>query len=231
MEAPAAFVCGMGGSAIGGDLAAAALGDRVSKPFLTVRGYELPELGAGGVGRALLELLGRDRGGPGLLRGRRGARRPAAGRNHRRPAGRGRAARRRAGGRTARPASATAHRGRLHVLRRSRTGRAGAGRPAHRHRDRRRRQPPERARRGAGGSGGRARRADRRRRPRHLRLGSDGRGRLPLEDAGEREREGPGLLLGAARGRPQRARGLDQGQAGSRRPGRRPAPRQRPAPS
>ncbi len=42
MEAPAAFVCGMGGSAIGGDLAAAALGDRVSKPFLTVRGYELP---------------------------------------------------------------------------------------------------------------------------------------------------------------------------------------------
>jgi len=42
MEAPAAFVCGMGGSAIGGDLAAAALGDRLSKPFLTVRGYELP---------------------------------------------------------------------------------------------------------------------------------------------------------------------------------------------
>ena len=42
MEAPAAFVCGMGGSAIGGDLAAAALGDRISKPFLTVRGYELP---------------------------------------------------------------------------------------------------------------------------------------------------------------------------------------------
>jgi len=41
-EAPAAFVCGMGGSAIGGDLAAAALGDRVTRPFLTVRGYELP---------------------------------------------------------------------------------------------------------------------------------------------------------------------------------------------
>ena len=32
----------MGGSAIGGDLAAAALGDRLSKPLLTVRGYELP---------------------------------------------------------------------------------------------------------------------------------------------------------------------------------------------
>ena len=42
IEAPAAFVCGMGGSAIGGDLAAAALGDRLSRPFLTVRGYELP---------------------------------------------------------------------------------------------------------------------------------------------------------------------------------------------
>ncbi len=42
MEAPAAFVCGMGGSAIGGDLAAAALGDRLSKPLMTVRGYELP---------------------------------------------------------------------------------------------------------------------------------------------------------------------------------------------
>jgi glucose/mannose-6-phosphate isomerase len=42
MEAPAAFVCGMGGSAIGGDLAAAALGDRLSRPFLTIRGYQLP---------------------------------------------------------------------------------------------------------------------------------------------------------------------------------------------
>jgi glucose/mannose-6-phosphate isomerase len=42
IEAPAAFVCGMGGSAIGGDLAAAALGDRLNRPFMTVRGYELP---------------------------------------------------------------------------------------------------------------------------------------------------------------------------------------------
>jgi glucose/mannose-6-phosphate isomerase len=32
----------MGGSAIGGDLAAAALGDRLTRPLLTVRGYELP---------------------------------------------------------------------------------------------------------------------------------------------------------------------------------------------
>jgi glucose/mannose-6-phosphate isomerase len=42
MEAPAAIVCGMGGSAIGGDLAAAALGDRLTKPFAVARGYELP---------------------------------------------------------------------------------------------------------------------------------------------------------------------------------------------
>jgi glucose/mannose-6-phosphate isomerase len=41
-EAPAALVCGMGGSAIGGDLAAAALGDRLARPLLTVRGYGLP---------------------------------------------------------------------------------------------------------------------------------------------------------------------------------------------
>jgi glucose/mannose-6-phosphate isomerase len=36
------FVCGMGGSAIGGDLAAAALGDRLTAPLLTVRDYALP---------------------------------------------------------------------------------------------------------------------------------------------------------------------------------------------
>jgi glucose/mannose-6-phosphate isomerase len=36
------MVCGMGGSAIGGDLAAAALGDRLTKPMHTVRGYGLP---------------------------------------------------------------------------------------------------------------------------------------------------------------------------------------------
>jgi glucose/mannose-6-phosphate isomerase len=36
------LVCGMGGSAIGGDLAAAALGERLRRPLLTVRGYGLP---------------------------------------------------------------------------------------------------------------------------------------------------------------------------------------------
>ena len=42
MEAPAAFFCGMGGSAIGGDLAIAALSDRLTKPMVVARGYELP---------------------------------------------------------------------------------------------------------------------------------------------------------------------------------------------
>jgi glucose/mannose-6-phosphate isomerase len=41
-EAAGLVVCGMGGSAIGGDLAAAAFGDRLTRPLLTVRGYELP---------------------------------------------------------------------------------------------------------------------------------------------------------------------------------------------
>jgi glucose/mannose-6-phosphate isomerase len=36
------MVCGMGGSAIGGDLAASAIGDRLCRPMITVRGYELP---------------------------------------------------------------------------------------------------------------------------------------------------------------------------------------------
>jgi glucose/mannose-6-phosphate isomerase len=41
-EAAGVMVCGMGGSAIGGDLAAAALGDRLTRPLLTIRAYELP---------------------------------------------------------------------------------------------------------------------------------------------------------------------------------------------
>jgi glucose/mannose-6-phosphate isomerase len=41
-DAAGLMICGMGGSAIGGDLAAAALGDRLTRPLLTVRGYEIP---------------------------------------------------------------------------------------------------------------------------------------------------------------------------------------------
>jgi glucose/mannose-6-phosphate isomerase len=41
-ESAGLLACGVGGSAIGGDLAAAVLGDRLKRPLLTVRGYELP---------------------------------------------------------------------------------------------------------------------------------------------------------------------------------------------
>lgn len=41
-DASGLLVCGMGGSAIGGDLAAATLGDRLTRPLFAVRGYELP---------------------------------------------------------------------------------------------------------------------------------------------------------------------------------------------
>jgi glucose/mannose-6-phosphate isomerase len=41
-EAAGVMVCGMGGSAIGADLAAAALGDRLTRPLFAVRGYGLP---------------------------------------------------------------------------------------------------------------------------------------------------------------------------------------------
>jgi len=41
-ESAGVLVCGVGGSAIGGDLAAAVLGDRLVRPLLTVRGYRLP---------------------------------------------------------------------------------------------------------------------------------------------------------------------------------------------
>jgi glucose/mannose-6-phosphate isomerase len=41
-EASGLVVCGMGGSAIGGTLARAAIGDRLSRPLLVFRDYELP---------------------------------------------------------------------------------------------------------------------------------------------------------------------------------------------
>jgi glucose/mannose-6-phosphate isomerase len=42
VEAAGLMVCGMGGSAIGGDLAASVIGDRLTKPLIVIRGYELP---------------------------------------------------------------------------------------------------------------------------------------------------------------------------------------------
>ena len=43
LDAPGGLVvCGMGGSAVGGDLAAAAAGARATRPIMTVRDYDLP---------------------------------------------------------------------------------------------------------------------------------------------------------------------------------------------
>jgi len=41
-EAAGLMVCGMGGSAIGGELAGAAIGDRLTRPLVSIRDYELP---------------------------------------------------------------------------------------------------------------------------------------------------------------------------------------------
>ncbi|MDX6637625.1 MAG: glucose/mannose-6-phosphate isomerase, partial [Solirubrobacterales bacterium] len=41
-ESAGLVVCGMGGSAIGADLARAAIGDRLTRPLLSVRAYEPP---------------------------------------------------------------------------------------------------------------------------------------------------------------------------------------------
>lgn len=49
-ESSAFLVCGAGGSAIGGDLAAAVLGDRLTRPMVTVRDYDLPAWVDGQVG-------------------------------------------------------------------------------------------------------------------------------------------------------------------------------------
>ena len=68
---PGWLVCGMGGSAIGGDLAAAALGDRLRRPLVDSSRLPVAELGSLGLDRALLQLLGRDGGDTRLLRGGR----------------------------------------------------------------------------------------------------------------------------------------------------------------
>src|SRR5882672_11017009 len=42
LESAGVLICGMGGSAIGGNLANAALGDTRTKPLMVIRGYALP---------------------------------------------------------------------------------------------------------------------------------------------------------------------------------------------
>ena len=200
----------MGGSAIGGDLAAAALGERATRPLQTIRGYGLPSWAtpewsvlccsySGDTEEtiacfAAAEALGARR----LVASTGGA------------AHRAGARRRRAGGRPARDPPA-AGRGRLHVRRRGRGGRPGRGRPPHPHRDRRRRRPPRVVPRGlqalAAEIAGRIEGSV----PVIHGAGHHRPGGAPLEDPGQREREAPGLLHRAARGRPQRAGGLGRG--------------------
>ncbi len=71
-------VAGMGGSAIGGALARAALGDHASRPIFVTARYGMPTVDDAGHDGAVRELLGRDRGDARLLRVRRRARRASA---------------------------------------------------------------------------------------------------------------------------------------------------------
>ena len=199
----------MGGSAIGGDLAAAALGERLSGPLLTMRGYGLPSWADPGVDGALFQLLGRDRGDARLLRGGRGAWRAPDRRRH-------------GGGLVDGPARGVPVIGLPGILRSRAPPSPTCLRPRPRsppwpaplrasHRDRggrrllseRAEDLPSRAAEIAecpreGRAGG-------------LRRRPHGAGRAALEDPGEREREAARLLLGVARGRPQRDMRLGRG--------------------
>ena len=86
-------VCGMGGSAVGGDLAAAAIGDRATAPLRVSRGYA-PGPGVRGHAGALRVLLRLHGGDARVLRRRGRGRRAARGAHHRRAAGRARPRRR-----------------------------------------------------------------------------------------------------------------------------------------
>ena len=117
------IVAGMGGSAVGGRLAAGALGSRAAPPADRARRLRAAGLGRAGDARAVLELLGDDRGDARRLRRRRRARRAADRGDDRRPAGRARPARRRAGDPGARRLPA-ARCGRLLARLRARGGRS-----------------------------------------------------------------------------------------------------------
>ena len=90
------IVAGMGGSAIGGALARAALGDHASRHIAVARGYGLPPWATPETTVLLRVVLGQHRGDARLLRRRRVRRRAAGRRDDRRGAGRAGARRRRA---------------------------------------------------------------------------------------------------------------------------------------
>ena len=123
-EASGLIVCGMGGSAIGGVLAAGGDRRRLDLPMLVFRDYELPSWTP--PDRAVLcsSYSGDTEETLACFDGRRGGRRAALRGDHRRRAGRGRARGRRAGDRAARRPPA-APLGRLRVRGRLRDRRPG----------------------------------------------------------------------------------------------------------
>ena len=190
----------------------------LSRPLTTVRGYELPSVDAARPRRALLELLGRHRGDARLLRGRRGARRPADRRHHRRRSSPTRPrARRRAGDRAA-GGPAAARRGRLHVHGRRRGRRAGRRGAGHPHRDRQLGRPPARRPATRSPSAPPSSPSSSRARSRSI-YGADLTApvAVPLEDPDQRERQAARVRRRAARGRPQRDRRLGAAPARRRR--------------
>ena len=145
------LVCGMGGSAIGGDLAAAASATRLARPLVTVRGYRLPPGPAPTGPCSARATPGRPRRRRLLRRRRRlgaAAHRRRNRRAPRRPGSRGRASRS-----SACPDPAAADRGRLHGRRRRRGRRRGRGAAPHRGRGRGRRRPARVARATCGARG------------------------------------------------------------------------------
>ena len=206
MEAPAAFVCGMGGSAIGGDLAVAALSDRLTKPMLTARGYELPSWAPAGSAvlcssysgnteetlacYAAAEALGAHRlvattGGE-LAELARADDVPVIGL----PAG-------------LQPRAAVGY---MFCVAAELAALALAGPRIHTEIDAAASHLGRRLR-SRGGPRPRARRRDRRCHPGDLRQRPHRPGRLSLEDPDQRERQGPRLLGGPAGGRPQPVEG------------------------
>ena len=208
-DSPAGLVvCGMGGSAIGGDLAIAALGDRATRPISVVRGYALESWTPPETFVLCSSYSGRPRR-------RWPASRPPAPRaraarsHHRRHARGGRPGRGRPRGRRA-VGHAAARRGGLRDGRDARVRSAVWGRtlPAR----------GDRHRHGAAGAAGRRMGAGRvrqlprqahrtragRNRSRDPRFGLHRGGGPPLAHADQREREDVRLLVRAARGQPSR---------------------------
>ena len=222
LEASGLIVCGMGGSAVGGVLARAALGDVLNRPMLIFRDYELPSWT--GHERAVLcssysgdteetlacfeaaEAVGAHRfamtTGGALGDAARKAGVPVIG--------------------LARGAAAPPL-GRLRLHRRLRGRGPRRRRTGDADGDRHGRRPP---RRGPGRPcrpRRRGRRADRRVRAADLRLRPDGPRGLPVEVRDQRERQAPRVRQPAARDRPQRDRRL--GPERERHPLRRRLPR------